>query len=139
LFPFQVTILQKSSILYHSPYYHEGVPTPTHSHLPALSFPNTGASSLHRTKGPLLSLMLNNAVLCYICSWSHGSLHMYSLVGGLVPGSSGGLVGCYCCSSYRVVNPFSSFLYLSGFSSSSQETVISDSCQQSLFGLHNIV
>ena len=89
LFPFQVTILQKSSILYHSPYYHEGVPTPTHSHLPALSFPNTGASSLHRTKGPLLSLMLNNAVLCYICSWSHGSLHMYSLVGGLVPGSSG--------------------------------------------------
>jgi hypothetical protein len=25
-----------------------------------------------------------------ICSWSQGSLHVYSLVGGLVPGSSGG-------------------------------------------------
>lgn len=28
--------------------------------------------------------------LCYICDYSHGSLHMYSLVGGLVPGSSRG-------------------------------------------------
>ena len=27
---------------------------------------------------------------CYICSWIHESLHVYSLVGGLVPGSSGG-------------------------------------------------
>jgi hypothetical protein len=29
------------------------------------------------------------AIFCYICSWSHGFLHVYSLVGGLVPGSSG--------------------------------------------------
>ena len=28
------------------------------------------------------------AILCYICSWSHGPLHMYSLVGGLVLESS---------------------------------------------------
>ena len=41
-------------------------------------------------QGPLLSLMTNKAILCYICSWSYGSLHVYSLVGGLVPGSSGG-------------------------------------------------
>jgi hypothetical protein len=40
-------------------------------------------------QGPLLSLMSHNAILCYICGWSHGSLHVYSLVGGLVPGSSG--------------------------------------------------
>jgi hypothetical protein len=57
-------------------------------------------------------LMPDHAILCYIYSWSHGSLHVYSLVGGLVPGSSGEgwvLVGLYCCSSYGVANPFSSF------------------------------
>ena len=30
--------------------------------------------------------MPNKAILCYIYSWSHGSLYVYSLVGGLVPG-----------------------------------------------------
>ena len=40
-------------------------------------------------QGPPLPLMSDKAVLCYICSWSHGSLHVYSLVGGLVPGCSG--------------------------------------------------
>jgi hypothetical protein len=40
-------------------------------------------------QGLLLLLMLDN-VLWYIGSWSHGSLHVYSLVGGLVPGSSEG-------------------------------------------------
>jgi hypothetical protein len=30
-------------------------------------------------------LMFNKAILRYMCSWSHGSLHVYSLVGGLVP------------------------------------------------------
>ena len=39
---------------------------------------------------PLLPLMTNKAILCYICSWNQESLHVYSLVGGLVPGSSGG-------------------------------------------------
>ena len=39
---------------------------------------------------PLLPLMTDKAILCYICGWSHGSLHVYSLVGGLVPESSGG-------------------------------------------------
>ena len=37
-------------------------------------------------KGPLLSLWPEKTILCYICSWSH----VYSLVGGLVSGSSGG-------------------------------------------------
>ena len=40
-------------------------------------------------QGPGLSLMPDKAILCYICSWSYSSLHVYSLVGGLVPGSSG--------------------------------------------------
>ena len=38
----------------------------------------------------LLSLMSEMVIVCYICGWSHGSLHVHSLVGGLVPGSSGG-------------------------------------------------
>jgi hypothetical protein len=32
-------------------------------------------------------------ILCYICSWSHEPTHVYSLVGGLVCGSSGVGVG----------------------------------------------
>jgi hypothetical protein len=34
--------------------------------------------------------MPDKAILYYICGWSHGSLHVYSLVGSLVLGSSGG-------------------------------------------------
>ena len=36
----------------------------------------------------LLPSMSNKAIFCYICGWSHRSLHVYSLVGGLIPGSS---------------------------------------------------
>jgi len=38
---------------------------------------------------PLLSLKSHKAIFCYICGWSQGSLHVYSLVGDLVPGSYG--------------------------------------------------
>jgi hypothetical protein len=34
--------------------------------------------------------MSHKAIHCYTCNWSHGSLHVYPLVGGLVPGSSEG-------------------------------------------------
>jgi hypothetical protein len=61
--------------------------------------------------------MTNKAILCYICSWSYGSHHVCSFVGGVVPGSSGVvLVSSYCYSSYGAANPFSS---LGPFSSSS--------------------
>jgi hypothetical protein len=40
-------------------------------------------------QGPPLPLMPDKAILCYICSWSHGSLHVYSFVGGLAPETSG--------------------------------------------------
>jgi hypothetical protein len=40
-------------------------------------------------QGTLLLLMSDKALLCYICGWSHGPLHVYSLVDGLVPRSSG--------------------------------------------------
>jgi hypothetical protein len=41
-------------------------------------------------QGSLLPLISDKAILCYMCCWSHGSLHVYSLVCGLVPGDSGG-------------------------------------------------
>jgi hypothetical protein len=77
-------------------------------------------------------------------------------------GALGGTSCWYCCSSYGVANPFSSFspfsnpsigdpvlspmdgceyppLYLSGTGRASQETAISGSCQQALLGIHNSV
>jgi hypothetical protein len=62
--------------------------------------------------------MSNKAILCYIWRWGRGALHVYYLVGGLGPGSSGGgcLVSWYCCFSYGSANCFSSF---SPFSNSS--------------------
>jgi hypothetical protein len=36
-----------------------------------------------------LLLLLTSNILCFICRWSHEFLHVYSLVGGLVSGSSG--------------------------------------------------
>jgi hypothetical protein len=33
-------------------------------------------------------LRFNKVFLCYKCCWSHVFLHVYSLVGGFVPGSS---------------------------------------------------
>ena len=39
-------------------------------------------------QGPLLPLMPNKAIICYICCWGHGYVHLYSLICGLVPGSS---------------------------------------------------
>ena len=44
-----------------------------------------------QAQGPLHPLMSNKAILCHICGQSHGSLHVYSLVGGPVPGSSRGV------------------------------------------------
>ena len=39
-------------------------------------------------QGPLLPSMSNKVILCYIYSWSHGSVHACSLVGSLLPGIS---------------------------------------------------
>ena len=40
-------------------------------------------------QGPPLPLMTDKAIHCYISNWSHGSLRVYSLVGGLVRELSG--------------------------------------------------
>ena len=39
-------------------------------------------------KASPLPLMPDEAVLCYICNRSHGLAHVYSFVGGLLPGGS---------------------------------------------------
>ena len=71
--------------------HYEGAPPPTHSLLPQpSSIPLCWGIKTPQEPGPPLPLMPDKAVLCYICSWSYGSIHEYSLVGGLVPGSSEG-------------------------------------------------
>ena len=65
----------------------------SHTHPPTPIFPSWHSPTLgHRTplgQGPLLPLMSKKAILCHICSQSHGSLHVCSLVGGPVPGTFG--------------------------------------------------
>jgi len=61
--------------------------------LPPIShpgFPLHGRIEPSQDQGFLLPLMPDKAILCYICSWSRASLHVYSMVGGSVCGSSGG-------------------------------------------------
>ena len=73
-----------------SPCFFEGVPSPIHPLLPHCpSIPLCWGIKPPQHQGPPLPLMPNKAILCYICSWSHGSLHVYSLVGGFIPGRSG--------------------------------------------------
>jgi hypothetical protein len=71
-----------------SPCFYEGVPPTTYPLLPSSSgIPLHWGIEPSQDQGPLLPLMPNKAILCYICSWSHGTLHVYSFVGGFVPRS----------------------------------------------------
>jgi hypothetical protein len=102
--------------------------------------------------------MIEKPILCYICSWSHGSLPVYFLVGGLVPSISewsGYLALFFLWGSI----PFSSFSHSSSivvpglslmvgcehphlylFSGrTSQGTTIPGSCHQALLGISNSV
>jgi len=105
----------------------------------------------------LLLLMPENAILCYMCSWSHEFLNVYCLVSGLVPRSSRVLIGWYCCSyGFSCFSTFSNtsigdpvlsltvsckppHLYQQGSGRGSQETAISGSCQQALLAIHNSI
>jgi hypothetical protein len=69
-------------------------PSPLLTNIPTpASWPWHSPTLGHRAfTGPRASPPLDDRedLLCSICSWSHESHHVYSSVGGLVPGSSGG-------------------------------------------------
>jgi hypothetical protein len=73
-----------------SPCFHEGASPPTHPILPQRpSIPLSWENKPPQCQGAPLLVIPDKAILCYICNWSYGSLHVYSLIGGFVPGSSG--------------------------------------------------
>jgi hypothetical protein len=87
LSPFMVSPLQTSYSIFPSPASRR-VPPPAHiatSTSLLWLYPTVGHLAL-QDQGPLLPLMEDKAILWYKCSWSH----VYSLVGGLVPGTPGG-------------------------------------------------
>jgi hypothetical protein len=61
---------------------------PTHFHLTPLASPFAGTKKCPQDQAPILPLIPDKPILCYLCSWSHGPTHVYSLIGSLVPGSS---------------------------------------------------
>jgi hypothetical protein len=119
-------------------------------------------------QGPLFPLMQNKGILSYILRWSHGSLHLYSFIGGLVPGILGG--GAFWLVDIIVLpmglqtllapsvllqllywgpngdpmlSPMVCYehpsLYFSSSGSTSQEIAISGSLQHVLLSIHNSV
>ena len=65
--------------------------SPTHPLLlPGPGIPLCWGIEPSQDQGPLLPLMTDQANLCNICKQSHESHHVFSLIAGLVPGSSGG-------------------------------------------------
>ena len=66
----------------------------TLSHFPVRIPPHCSIQAF-QDRAPLLPLISNKAILCCICFWSHGLLHLHSLVDVFVPGSLGVLGGSY--------------------------------------------
>jgi hypothetical protein len=85
---FPISLLH-TPILPSSPCFYEGAHPPTLPHHPGI--PLHWGIELSEDQVSLLPLIPDIAILCYICSWSHGSFYVYSLVGDLVPGSSEGV------------------------------------------------
>ena len=84
-FPLQTPTAQSPSF-----WFYEGVCPPIHPLPPYCSnFFLSNSIKPSQDLVPPLPLMPDKPSLCYIRSWSHGSLHVYFLVGVLVPGSSG--------------------------------------------------
>ena len=76
----------------------------------SLHFPTLGNQAF---PGPLFPLMPDKAILYFISSWSHGFLHVYSLVSSLVPensGESGWLILLLQTPSTPLVLPLTSLL-----------------------------
>ena len=69
--------------------FYEGAVPPTYPlplHCPGILLHSGIEPSQDRE--PFFTLMSDKAILCCICGWSHGFLYVYSLIGGLVSGSS---------------------------------------------------
>ena len=80
-----------ANLLSHLPFFYEGFSPLTHPlPNPHSQIPLHWGIEPSQNQGPLLPWLTDKAILFYICGWSYGSLHVHSLVGGLVPGSSGG-------------------------------------------------
>ena len=95
LFTFQMF----SSILVFPPQTLYPIPPPLYllKVAPSLTYPLLPhTSSIHlcwginplQNQGLPLSLTPDKAILCYIYTWIHRSIHVYSLIGGFVPKSS---------------------------------------------------
>jgi hypothetical protein len=143
-------------------YLYKGAPPPSHPFHPQLPrIPLLWVIKPPQDQGASLPLMPDNAILCYISRWSHipPLTHLYSVVGSLVPGSSGGsgwlillffLWGCKPLSSFSPC-PNSSIgvprtqsygwlcVYWSDSGRASQGTPLPGSCQQALLGINNSV
>jgi hypothetical protein len=160
--PFPVPLPWKPPIPSPPPSFYEGVPSLTHQLLPPLYLDIEHSQD----QGPLLLLMPSKVILCYIYGWSYESLHVYSLVGGLVPVSfvgSGCLILLFCLWGCKpppaslvlsltpllgdligdpVLSPMVGCehlpLYLSGSGRASKKTAISGSCH-ALLGIYNSV
>jgi hypothetical protein len=73
-----------------SPCLYEGTPPPTYPLLPSHpGIPLHWGIKHPQAQGRLLSLISNKAILCHICSQSHGFLRVSSLVDAPVPRGSG--------------------------------------------------
>jgi len=94
-----------------SPCFYRGVPPSTHPPLLASppDIPLHWGIKPWQDQGLFLPLVPNKAILCYICSWSHGSVHVYALDAVLVPGTSVWLILLFLwdCKSFSSFNPFS--------------------------------
>lgn len=100
---------------------------PTHSHLTTLAFiPLYWGNEPSQDQELLLLLMPDKAILCYICDWSYGSLHVFSLVGGLDPEHSGGsvwLILLFFLWGWNPLQLLQFFLYLLHFGPCAQSDV----------------
>ena len=72
----------ENPIPFPSPCLYESAPLPMHPLLPSCpGIPLYWSIKPPQDQEPLLPLISNKAILCYICSQSHGSLHLYSFLG----------------------------------------------------------